>query len=112
MFSNGFAPVLRGRFRENLGGTEIRATYGWPTFVKVFLTFWYGFLSLISLLFLFGVAANGTQTGNEWIMLVMVPLFFAFPIALTMLTNRNAERHLETMLEFLEREAGARRVDR
>lgn len=108
LFANGFRPVFAGCLTENLGRTELEARYGAPLYLLAFFVFWYGILSLIMLSGLASSMSDGPKTGNEWMILVILPIFFVAPFIFHFVFNKNADAHFEAMLNFLEREAGLR----
>ncbi len=104
-FSNGFRPALSGRLTENMGRTELKARYGAPSFLLAFYALWYGGLLLMFFAGLAAILSDEPRTGNEWLPLVMLPIFAAIPALFHFIFNRNADTHFEEMLDLLKREA-------
>lgn len=109
LVSNGFRPVFRGRFVENGRDTELHTVFGAPTYLRVFLTIWYFFLTV----FVIAALGNGLGSGGDnsaLASLVIVPLFILFPIGIHLIFNANADKHYDAMLDLLAREADLRPV--
>lgn len=104
-FSNGFRPVFSGSLKNDLGRTEFRASYGAPALLLVFFVFWYAILALIGLTGLAAWLGARPETGNEWLVPVVVPVFMVAPLAFHFVFNRNADQHWDAILELLRREA-------
>ena len=106
LFSNGFQPVFRGRMVARGSKTELHATYGAPLFLLIFLAFWYAFLAFF-LVTTLGIAQQGNLPAEQaWLFVGAFLLFCAFPIAMHLIFNANANNHFDAILDLLEREAG------
>ncbi|MEO1730316.1 MAG: hypothetical protein AAFR64_06220 [Pseudomonadota bacterium] len=101
MLSNGFRPVLAGGLRENRGGTVFKASYGAPFFLLIFMGFWYSFLAAFVLAATALLFQEEPRTGEDWIFVIVIPLFAMGPFAIHAISNRKANEHLEGMLDHL-----------
>jgi hypothetical protein len=104
MVSNGFRPVFRGRFVERGRETELHTVYGATTYLRVFLTIWYFFLSVFVIVALVNGLADGGNS-SALTSLGILPLFIFFPIGIHLIFNANANKHYDAMLDLLAREA-------
>lgn len=105
MFSNGFRPVLAGRLRDNARSTELRARYGAPAFLKVFLAVWYSLLLYVVGTKLIGFVGGFITPDEDTMVLVMGAGLAAVPILFHFVFNWYADDHLTEMLRLLVREA-------
>ena len=106
LFNNSARPAFSGRLDEDLAGTKILGSFRAPTPTLAFYLSWYAFLVFLSLSFLAAFIADRPRTGDEWIMLVIVPFFGLIPFLFHWFFNRNYEEHLISILHLLEQEAG------
>ena len=108
MFGNGFQPIFAGRVIEDEGESELRARYGAPIFVLIFLLFWYSLLSIMAISQTAAYLSGELVSEDGWMLLFLIPVFFAVPIFVHFVFNMNADKHFEEILELLEREADLR----
>ncbi len=108
MFGNGFRPIFAGRVIEDAGESELRARYGAPIFVLIFLLFWYGLLSIMAISQTVAYLSGDRVSEDSWMVLFLLPVSFALPILIHFVFNMNADKHFEEILELLEREADLR----
>ena len=111
MFSNGFAPVLSARLHDDMGRTRIAGRFGAPRFLQTWLVLWWGLLGFMVTVLVAGLLGAMPRTENEWIGLVVAPVFAALPLMFHFILNRNADAHFEAMLDMLKREADAASVN-
>jgi hypothetical protein len=109
MVSNGFRPVFRGQFVERGRETELHTVFGATTYLRVFLTIWYLFLTVFIIMGLGIGLANGGDS-NALGILAAVPIFILFPIGIHLIFNANADKHYDAILDLLAREADLRPV--
>ena len=105
LFAYNAQPILVGKLQDNLGSCEFTATFRAPAFTYIFFAVWYLFLGLI-ILGLIGVGMTRGIEPNFIPFLFSLVLFLAAPVAMHYVFTRNSDRDLQTMLAWLEREAG------
>jgi uncharacterized membrane protein (DUF485 family) len=103
-FSNGFQPIFAGKLVENLGQTELPASFGAPLYLRLFYAFWYLFLGF----FLVGLLSSDLTPGSEAISIIIPIAMMLAPIAFHFIFNRNADVHYDEILHFLDIEADLR----
>jgi hypothetical protein len=105
MITNGFRPILSGRLVETGRSTEVRASYGAPLIVLVFLAIWYSLFAFITVSTAAAVLREGLGTRDPWAMAAF-PLMAIVPVAIHLIFHRNADAHWDAMLVMLKDEAG------
>jgi hypothetical protein len=109
-FDYNAKPLLAGRLHDALGGTELYVRYGASAWTRVFFVYWYSFLTLFTVAAVVAVPSDDAPLLPG--LLVIPLLLFAAPVLMHMLFVRNSEEELDEILGFLEREAGAKLVER
>ena len=104
IFNFGFRPVLTGRITAGSSGSVLHAQYGFPYWALAVYLIWLLILLLITGIMLLLYVSPASETGNEWILLV-VPFVFASPVILDILSRRKDDEHLDAILDSLERDA-------
>ncbi len=72
-YRNGMAPVLDARLVRDAQGAHLDGVYRMSTYARLFMTFWFSFLLLLTPMFLIAGVA-GLRDGND-------PMSLIFPIA-------------------------------
>lgn len=105
MFSNGFRPMLSGRLIERGRFTELRASFGAPVFLQVFLAIWYAIFTFVGVGTAVSLLREGWGTRDPWAILT-IPLMALVPLVFHLIFNRNADAHCDAILVMLQHEAG------
>ena len=108
MWSNGFQPVFSGKLRSELGATTMRARFGAPIYLLLFLGIWYFMLSSMVLAALGQYISDAYSGIDALIMVAAASGMMAFPIALHFIFNRNANLHFERIIGLLQEAADMR----
>lgn len=111
MWNNGFQPTFRGKLVSGLDGTRLEARFGAPPLLLIFLAAWYLLLARV-LASVLEASINGTLTATNMLLnLGGIVLFLLIPVGFHLLTNRGADRHLESILAALKVHAGFEKTD-
>ena len=101
IWSNGFQPVLSGKFRAHSGGTQMTARFGAPVYLLVFFAFWYFALTNLIVIALTGYVTNPDSRSTDLLMIPAALGFMAVPLAFHFIFNRSADEHCERILILL-----------
>ena len=83
------------------GGTRLEATFGAPPLLLVFFAIWYFLLALMIFRTLFAYVNDMLDGTGALINIGAAFLFMAIPLGMHLFLNRNADRHFESILAFL-----------
>lgn len=75
-YFNSFLPIIEGRVEVAARGSRLKATLRLHRFVAAFAVFWFGFLTLFTVLVVTAVVSGGTSGS---ILLVPLPFYVFGP---------------------------------
>jgi len=101
LFEYNMKPVLSGRIEASSTGSILYLRYGAPIFAYIFYGFWYFFALSMVMTFFEGDKVTMSAGNNATIF----ALFFLSPIGGHAFGTRHADEELESLIEFVARNA-------
>lgn len=101
-------PMLVGKLVEDPAGTRFEARFGATLWMKAFVIYWYLFLAIFAVFSLIYGPFRGAEGEAIYSPYLMLPVFAVAPLAMHYLFATGSEDELDTMVDFLAKEAGFR----